>query len=275
MTSNNGQWTRDDLPSVMDLVKASVDATAIDPSGGADAALDAVVAHLNAHHPKPGRGHELVIGGKLTAPESQYKRERDDLRRQVDDLKERRRKHATEREAWTRNRRELESERDAAVARAEAHAKGATRANLDRDKAYEELTAMTIRAEAAERDRDYARARLREVCSTPAVHVVRESDLPAARVDGDDYLVEDPKGDYRWPKHGASWWEDRAQDALTKAARFTALARLAASEAVVDPVEAKARAEADRRYSGDPNHAFIEGAVWATRHLNEQEAGDE
>ncbi|GLB62684.1 hypothetical protein NCCP2495_05620 [Dietzia sp. NCCP-2495] len=46
-------------------------------------------------------------------------RERDDLRRQVDDLKERRRKHATEREAWTRNRRELESERDAAVARAE------------------------------------------------------------------------------------------------------------------------------------------------------------
>jgi hypothetical protein len=130
--------------------------------------------------------------------------------------------------------------------------------------------AMTIRAEAAERDRDYARARLREVCSTPAVHVVRESDLPAARVDGDDYLVEDPKGDYRWPKHGASWWEDRAQDALTKAARFTALARLsAASEA--DPVEAKARAEADRRYSGDPNHAFIEGALWANRHLNEQE----
>lgn len=166
--------------------------------------------------------------------------------------------------------------REAAVARAEAHAKGATRANLDRDTAYEELTAMTIRAEAAERDRDYARARLREVCSIaavshdevkqamqgqwggsfdaildavwslvsgsdPAVYVVRESGLPAARADGDYYVVEDPKGDYRWPKHGASWWEDRAQDALTKAARFTALARLAAREAVVDPVEAQAR----------------------------------
>lgn len=47
------EWTRDDLPSVMDLVKASVDAMAIDPSGAADAALYAVVAHLNAHHPKP------------------------------------------------------------------------------------------------------------------------------------------------------------------------------------------------------------------------------
>lgn len=47
-----GQWTREDLPSVMDLVKASVDAMATELGGGADAALDAVVAHLNAHHPK-------------------------------------------------------------------------------------------------------------------------------------------------------------------------------------------------------------------------------
>ena len=80
-----------------------------------------------------------------------------------------------------------------------------------------------------------------EAAADPVVIFMRESDLPAARVDGDDYLVKDPKGDYRWPKHGASWWEDRAQDALTKAARFTALARLAAREAVVGPVEAKAR----------------------------------
>lgn len=65
------------------------------------------------------QGSAVVIGGRLTAPESQFKRERDDLRRQVSDLKERRRKHVEEREAWTRNRRELESARDAAVARAE------------------------------------------------------------------------------------------------------------------------------------------------------------
>ena len=38
-----------------------------------------------------------------------------------------------------------------------------------------------------------------------------------------------------------------------------------------EAVEAKARAEADRRYSGDPNHAFIEGALWATRHALGQE----
>ena len=47
------EWTRADLPAVMDLVKASVDAVATDPSGGAYAALDAVVEHLNANHPKP------------------------------------------------------------------------------------------------------------------------------------------------------------------------------------------------------------------------------
>lgn len=75
----------------------------------------------------------------------------------------------------------------------------------------------------------------------PAVHVVRESDLPAARVDGDYYVVASAKGDYRWPQHGPSWWAGRAQDALAEAARYTSLARLAASEAVVDPVEAKAR----------------------------------
>ena len=79
-------WTRDDLPSVMDLVKASVDATAIDPSGGADAALDAVVAHLNAHHPKP---QPFDQGGVRGADSLLYRAER------------------------------AERERDAAVARAE------------------------------------------------------------------------------------------------------------------------------------------------------------
>ena len=107
--------------------------------------------------------------------------------------------------------------------------------------------------------------------SDPAVHVVRESDLPAARVDGDYYVAEDPKGDYRWPKHGASWWEDRAQDALTKAARFTALALLAADREA-DPVEEKAR---------EMYRAATPGARWETvadeyrriaRHVLGQEA---
>lgn len=75
----------------------------------------------------------------------------------------------------------------------------------------------------------------------PAVHVVRESDLPAARVDGDYYVVASAKGDYKWPQYESSWWVDRSRDALAEAARYTSLARLAASEGVVDTVEAKAR----------------------------------
>ena len=71
------EWTRADLPAVMDLVKASVDAVATDPSGGAYAALDAVVEHLNAHHPKPDtdrwrRAHSIVEGER-----DQARRERD------------------------------------------------------------------------------------------------------------------------------------------------------------------------------------------------------
>lgn len=45
--ANGGQWTRDDLPSVMDLVRASTKALAVDPSGGANAALDTVVSRAD------------------------------------------------------------------------------------------------------------------------------------------------------------------------------------------------------------------------------------
>ena len=100
----------------------------------------------------------------------------------------------------------------------------------------------------------------------PAVYVVRESDLPAARVDGDYYVVASAKGDYRWPQHGPSWWAGRAQDALAKAARYTALARLAADrEAAANPVEAKAEElwEATRE-GGAPV------AAWADAHEDAQ-----
>ena len=64
--------------------------------------------------------------------------------------------------------------------------------------------------------------------------------------------------------------------ALCRVNRLTdAVCRLFGVDAEpVDPVEAKARVEADRRYSGTLNHAFVEGAMWATRHVLEQEAGD-
>lgn len=38
--------------------------------------------------------------------------------------------------------------------------------------------------------------------------------------------------------------------------------------------EQAARAEADSRYSGDHHHAFIEGALWATRHVIGQDVPD-
>ena len=217
---HEGKWTRDDLPSV----KRRVDRTSF--------VLDAVVDHLNAHHPKPNGSFVVMLEETHRA-----QRERDEALRKKG-------------EAFDRAVR-AERERDAAVARAEAAEADNADAKIDAD---------------------------------PAVHVVRESDLPAARVDGDYYVVASAKGDYRWPQHGPSWWAGRAQDALAKAARYTALARLAADrEAAANPVEAKAEElwEATRE-GGAPVAAWADAHEDAqaqfrvlARHLNEQEARDE
>ncbi|WP_440221194.1 hypothetical protein [Dietzia sp. MNB45] len=105
---HGGQWTRDDLPSVMDLVKASVDATAIDPSGGADAALDAVVAHLNAHHPKPEpdrwrRAHSIMEQERDQARES-LRRLRDETDVDLFTVRDQLKQCRGEREQMTRDR---------------------------------------------------------------------------------------------------------------------------------------------------------------------------
>lgn len=73
-----------------------------------------------------------------------------------------------------------------------------------------------------------------------------------------------------------SWNLDKLREmrdgALTEWIEVEAIIReVEKREKEEDPVEAKARVEADRRYSGDPNHAFIEGAVWAARHVLGQE----
>ena len=115
----------------------------------------------------------------------------------------------------------------------------------------------------------------------PVVHVVRESDLPAARVDGDYYVVASAKGDYKWPQHGPSWWAGRAQDALAEAARYTSLARLAADrEATVDPVEEKAIELHQVAYGGRIGfgHATLNAQEMfrsLARHVLGQEADDE
>lgn len=95
-------WTRDDLPSVMDLVKVSTDANAIDPSYGADAALNAVVTHLNTHHPKPDAAAAEWLDRALNNPDEQLVA-LDEARIEAN---------------IQRNR--AERERDAAIARADA-----------------------------------------------------------------------------------------------------------------------------------------------------------
>lgn len=47
------EWTRDDLPNVNDLVEVSRETLFAGRTDGGVAVLDAVAAHLNAHHPKP------------------------------------------------------------------------------------------------------------------------------------------------------------------------------------------------------------------------------
>ena len=335
MTSNNGQWTREDLPSVMDLVKASVDATAIDPSGGADAALDAVVAHLNTHHPKPEfegyctcNGYDsggLMGDCGIALHRAQYRADRAesnvDRWRRAHGIVEQERDQAREQIAeWKARAEQAENARDTAATRAKQLEREVSKVEgrasewsikaqewQDRATLAEQecknwrITAINRAAPAVTRadvervvhryiDGGYDELHASRVKSTtdafmallsgddPAVYVVRESDVAAVEVQAID-------GGKWWLADGAlvntceSPTESEAQEAVddTCAALVGALAvrRAIEAEAAVDPVEAKARVEADRRYSGDPNHAFIEGAVWATRHLNEQEAGDE
>ena len=111
----------------------------------------------------------------------------------------------------------------------------------------------------------------------PAVHVVRESDIAAIDVEKRENggWYTGGGGFTAGSEHDAGHCRNQASHFLKRVVELEAVARAIEAEAAVDPVEAKARVEADRRYSGDPNHAFIEGAVWAARHLNEQEAGDE
>lgn len=76
------EWTRADLPDLRGLDVSATNAegaTIWKRMTSPDTLLDEVVDHLNREHPKQGRDQfEVVIGGRLTAPESQFKRERDE-----------------------------------------------------------------------------------------------------------------------------------------------------------------------------------------------------
>ena len=67
------RWTRDDLPSVMDLARIYLDDDG-DIEDGFVKVRDAVVAHLNAHHPKP---EPYDQGGVRGADSLLYRAERE------------------------------------------------------------------------------------------------------------------------------------------------------------------------------------------------------
>ena len=255
-----GQWTRYDF--------ARLDIHPLSPAGEV---IDEVVAWLNAHYPKP---QPYDQGGVRGADSLLYRaeRERDAAVARADEWEQKAKRYSDKfnrarsfnvemkarAERAERVLRERDEQEDDAT---RAACERAEQAERDRDEAIRERRqmeddhakmcrewrGMDARVVEAERERDEWKARAEaaeadnadaKIDGDPAVHVVRESDLPAARVDGDYYVVASAKGDYKWPQHGPSWWAGRAQDALAEAARYTSLARLAADrEATVDPVE--------------------------------------
>ncbi|MCT2121563.1 hypothetical protein [Dietzia cinnamea] len=196
------QWTRYDF--------ARLDIHPLSPAGEV---IDQVVAWLNAHYPKP---QPYDQGGVRGADSLLYRaeRERDEWKARAE-------------AAEARTAPAVTCEHQDAVADHLWNAMVGSAKSVVRDVVAQAFVAAGIEV-----------AVEAEAAADPVVIFVRESDLPAARVDGDYYVVASAKGDYRWPQHGPSWWAGRAQDALAEAARYTSLARLAAArEAVVDPVE--------------------------------------
>jgi len=234
-----GQWTADDLPRIgtPDPAHDSV----------VDGVLDTVVHWLNKHHPKP---QPYDQGGVRGADSLLYRaeRERDAAAARAAQLEKEVGKWRTATESAHSDFLQAAHERDEWKARAEAaEARTAPAVTCEhRDAVADHLwNAMVGSAKSVVRDvvaQAFVAAGIEvaveaEAAADPVVIFMRESDLPAARVDGDYYVVASAKGDYKWPQHGPSWWAGRAQDALAEAARYTSLARLAAREATVDPVE--------------------------------------
>ena len=218
-----GQWTRDDLPAAGRIMHESWKRERY----GVEIALSAVVDHLNAYYPKP---QPYDQGGVRGVDSLLYRAER-------------------ERDEWKARAEQAERERDIAETYRRTVEQQAANVGMPLHVSRADVEKAVWTRQGTWKDVVWGRI-VEEVTDAvmplvsgadPAVHVVRESDLPAARVDGDYYVVASAKGDYKWPQHGPSWWAGRAQDALAKAARYTSLALLAAREAVVDTVEAKAR----------------------------------
>lgn len=283
-----GQWTREDLPSVMDLVRASADATALDPSGGADAALDAVVAHLNAHHPKPSRGMETgyalqvdaltrerdALDSQLTRVDMECaeavtarvaaERTCDELRSLIEGQKEHISKSQRERDRWKAATKRALEHRDEWKARAEAAEREASTWRTSTESAHSDfLQAAHDRdlwkdaADYAAGERDEWEARAVRAESRPAPAVTHADIEKALRASTNDVFQDES-----YP-HMA--------DAICDLFGIEA-------EQAEDPVEAKAQELYEHVYTG----RFEDGSSGVqaeyrklAAYLLGQEAGDE
>ena len=179
------EWTREDLPTVNDLVEVSRESLFAGRTDGGVAVLDAVAAHLNAHHPKPefegyctcnGYNSGGLMGdcgvalhraqyraGRVEADRDRWRRAHEIVEQERDQARDRCRELERERDAAVRQgelkartERELaeaaEADRDGWKARAldaEHYAQAASDSNRDN----------ADRASKAERDRDVWKAR--------------------------------------------------------------------------------------------------------------------
>ena len=242
-----GQWTRDDLPHAQWLCD-----TFYDKSDSAMEAMERIacdlVAHLNAHHPKPGRDfsgvawkgqceaaerkcvelRSLIEGQKANVTQAQ--RERDDADQRCAEAE-------ADRDRW-----KLHHDRvDGQWAKAEREVTrlrgtGAV-SEADIEKAVRSVAVNPI-WEAAAREIIDAVWALHEGTDR-AVYVVRESDLPEVERDEDGNWI---RGDVLVYGRSAEleMVRQHVASALETVADCEAVARAIEAEQSVDPVEEKA-----------------------------------
>ena len=275
---HEGKWTRADLPSsseVRETMPADLRPDTIPSDFGA--ALDKLVDHLNAHHPKPqprdcgetidalNHNRDTLVENRdqsisslqrllatAEADRDRWRRARNTTRQERDEWED---KYLNTDEELHRTR----LDRDAAIARADQlrdERDDAVQSCMAVGRERDEWKALAEKAHADWEDiaEEFADFRVEVVAEAvkhreshphesnadPAVYAVRESDIAAVEV------AHDERG---WHARGATWSReptaegvrDGAKRYLRDVAQYEALARAIEAEQAVDPVEAKAR----------------------------------
>ena len=241
------EWTRNDLPDhvvIRDVDYMHGDGTR---SRVIDLTLDAVVEHLNAHHPKPdGDLHSTVLRQAghvhdLIADLADMERERDEWKARAEAAEARIKATERERDDW----------RDKAYSASEGMRKATARAEAAEARTTPAVTKRELRSVVGAHDPgddELAVSRVNALTdrlwslvsgADPAVHVVRESELPE---------VEN-KGDGGWDS-GGQWYPSYAtteiiRENIARSARNLvndlAVARAIEAGQAVDPLLDKAQ----------------------------------